>query len=290
MTGKYLIALAAASLPLPAFASEEDEGNSWRAGISGGVTLVGEDDNQAYVSASVTRDIGDGYIQLSATKVDAGDVQGLINAVPASSEQLGLSAGIGLGDFSLDGDVTFGRRKFDRERLGNDGNPVIVNSDGRIFGVGAALTYDLPLGENGFLSPSLAVDYNSIDIARAATLPSGRQVAVEEREEGVAGTLSLTYMHLFGEEGAHSAGPFAAFVASSNSTAFAPGNAATGERMAQLVALRNVPGEGDVWGEFGGFASFALGGPLRLNLTASQSVGFVGPEATSLGAGLSFSF
>ena len=289
MKKNILYAMLLCGFSAPALAEEEDD-NNWRVGISGGATLAAQNDDQAYVSASITRDIGDGYIELSATKVDAGNVQGLINAVPASTEQLSLSAGIGLGDVSLDGDVTIGRRKFDRERIGSDGNPVIINSDGKIFGVGGSITYDIAIGESGFLSPSLSADYNSVDIGRAATLPSGRQVAVEEREEGVAGTFGLDYTYLFGEDLEHSFGPFAAIVASTNSTAFAPGNTIVGQRMAQLTAIRNQPGQGDVWAEFGGSASFALAGPLRLNLSASQSVGFTGPEATSLGAGLSFSF
>ncbi|MEE9434565.1 MAG: hypothetical protein V3V15_10045 [Sphingorhabdus sp.] len=290
MTRKFVLALLLSGVSSPVLAAQGENDSHWRVGISGGTTLVGQGDDQAYVSASVTREIGDGYIQLSATKVDAGDVQGFINAVPASTEQLSLSAGIGLGAVSLDGDVTIGRRKFDSELIGNDGNPVIVDSDGRIFGIGAAITYDLPVGDNGFLSPSLSIDYNSVDIGRVATLVSGRQATIEEREEGVGVSLGVSYVHLFGEDGAHSFGPFAALVASSNSTAFAPGNTIGGQRMARVVAFRNVPGEGDVWGEFGASASFGLGGSLRLSLNASQSLGFDGPESTSLGAGVSFSF
>jgi len=113
-------------------------------------------------------------------------------------------------------------------------------------------------------------------------------LTVEEREDGFSGSLAFSYVHLFGESAAHSAGPYIAMVASSNSTVFSPGTG--GERVAQLAAIRNAPGEGDVWIEVGGSASFRLSENLRLNLSAIQTLGFVGPEATSLNAGLSLSF
>lgn len=290
MLKKIGLLLALNAIAAPALAAEEKNEHHWLVSISGGATLVGDVDDQTYASASITRNIGNGYVQLSGTLVDAGDAQGLIFAVPASSQQLRVSGGIGLGDVSLDGYVSAGRRIFDDELIGNDGNPIIVNSDGNIFGIGGSATYDLAIGESGFLSPSIEIDFNSVDIGRAVTLSSGRQATVEEKEKGVSGTLSLTYTHLFGEDAGHSFGPYAALVISSNSTALSPGSNSGSARMAQFVATRNQPGEGDTWAEFGASASFALGDRLRLSLFATQSAGFVGPEATSLGAGISLGF
>jgi hypothetical protein len=290
MQKKIAILMAMNMFTVPALASENESESQWRVGISGGATLVGDVDDQTYASASITRNIGEGYVQLSGTLVDAGDAQGLIFAVPASSQQLRLSGGVGLDEVGLDAYISIGRRKFDDELIGNDGNRVIVNSNGNIFGIGAAATYDLAVGENGFLSPSIAVDFNSVDIGRVAVLPSGRQAAVEEKEGGISGTLSLTYTHLFGEEADHGVSPYVALVASSNSTAFSPGGNIGGARMTQLVAVRNQPGQGDVWTEFGASASFAMTDQLRLSLFATQSIGFVGPEVTSLGGGISLSF
>ncbi|MGB5723566.1 MAG: autotransporter outer membrane beta-barrel domain-containing protein [Parasphingorhabdus sp.] len=287
---KVGILLALSTIATPALAAEEENEQHWRVGFSGGATLVGGVDDQTYASASITRNIGNGYVQLSTTGVDAGDAQGLIFAVPASSQQLRLSGGTGWGDISLDGYVSAGRRKFDDELLGTDGSPIIVNSDGNTFGIGGSATYDLAIGESGFLSPSIEVDFNSVDIGRAVTLPSGSQATVEEKEKGVSGTISLTYTHLFGKDAKHSFGPHAALVVSSNSTAFSPGSNSGSARMAQFVATRNQPGEGDAWAEFGVSASFGLGKNLRLSLFASQSAGFIGPEATSVGAGLSLGF
>ncbi len=99
-----------------------------------------------------------------------------------------------------------------------------------------------------------------------------------------------TYTHLFGQDARHSFAPNIAFVASSNSTAFSPGSNAGSTRMAQFVAVRNQPGQGDVWAEFGASASFGIGDTLRLNLFATQSAGFTGPEATSAGGGISIAF
>ncbi|MFK7840839.1 MAG: hypothetical protein AB8B54_01120 [Sphingorhabdus sp.] len=290
MKKKVAIFWALHAIATPALASESDSESQWRVGFSGGATLAGDVDDQTYASASITRNIDDGYVQLSATLVDAGDAQGLIFAVPASSQQLRLSGGIGLDEVSLDAYISIGRRKFDDELIGDDGNAIIVNSNGNIFGIGGSATYDLAVGEHGFLSPSIAVDFNSVDIGRAAMLASGRLATVEEKEEGVSGALSLTYTHLFGHDANHGISPHVALVASSNSTAFSPGSNAGGSRMAQLVAIRNQPGQGDVWAEFGASASFAVTDQLRLSLFATQSIGFLGPEATSLGGGISLAF
>ncbi len=182
MIKKIAILWALGAITTSALASEKETESKWSIGISSGATLVGNVDDQTYASMSITREIGDGYVQLSGTLVDAGETQGLIFAVPASSLHLRLSGGIGLNDVSLNGYFTAGRRKFDDELIGNDGNPIIVNSNGNVFGVGGSATYDLAVGESGFLSPSIAVDFNSVDIGRAAALPSGRQGPLKKKK------------------------------------------------------------------------------------------------------------
>ncbi|MEP6011218.1 MAG: hypothetical protein ABJ237_07930, partial [Parasphingorhabdus sp.] len=96
MKKKVAIFWALHAIATPALASESDSESQWRVGLSGGATLAGDVDDQTYASAFITRNIDDGYVQLSATLVDAGNAQGLIFAVPASSQQLRLSGGIGL--------------------------------------------------------------------------------------------------------------------------------------------------------------------------------------------------
>lgn len=275
------------ALSTPAYAAEEAQDNQWEIGTSGGTTLIGDSDDQSYIAGSVTREIGDGYIGIAASFTDPSATQGLLLTVPARTEQITLFGGIGLNTVSVDGRISLGRRKFKTESLGSEDNPVLVDSSGRIFGAGLTLTYDIPVGENDFFSPSVSADYDSVDIGRLAMTPSGRLLTIEEREDGVSGSLAFSYVHLFGEAAAHSAGPYVAVVASS-STVFSPGTG--GERMAQLAAIRNAPGQGDVWMEFGGSASFGLSDNLRLSLSTTQTLGFIGPEATSLSAGLNISF
>ncbi len=287
MRNLYL-ALLACAVSTPAYAAEDAQDKRWEIGVSGGTTLIGDGDDQFYIAGSITREIGDAYIGISASFTDPSETQGLLRAVPARTQQITVIGGIGLNAVSIDGRISLGRRKFDTESLGSDGNVVLVDSSGEIFGAGLSLTYDIPVGENGFFSPSISADYDSVDIGRLATTPGGRLLTVEEREDGVSGALAFSYVHLFGKAAAHSAGPYVAVVASSNSTVFSPGIG--GERMAQLAAIRNAPGQGDIWMEVGGSASFGLSDNLRLSLSATQTLGFIGPEATSLGAGLSISF
>ncbi len=272
----------------PAYAAEEAQDNQWEIGISGGTTMIGDSDDQSYIAGSVTREIGDAYIGIAASFTDPSATQGLLRTVPARTRQITVFGGIGLNAISIDGRIALGRRKFDTENLGSEDTPVVVDSSGQIFGTGLTLTYDIPVGDNGFFSPSVSADYDSVDIGRLATAPNGRLFSFEEREDGFSGSLAFSYVHLFGDSAAHSAGPYVAIVASSNSTVFSTGT--VGERMTQLAAIRDTSGQGDVWMEVGGSASFGLSDNLRLSLSATQTLGFVGPEATSLSAGLSISF
>jgi outer membrane autotransporter protein len=101
------------------------------------------------------------------------------------------------------------------------------------------------------------------------------------KEDGVTGSVGASLQKLSGE---HGFGVNAAFVATSNSSAARSGTAT------RIVAARNTPGQSDEWAEVGASASFALAEKWRLNLNANRTLGFAGPEATSLTAGLSFRF
>lgn len=290
---QLLVFAASMACATPLAAQETDNTESatpernWRLSVSGGVTAIAEDDDQTHVGVSLTRQFGSSYVQLGVSHVDAGLALGVLNPVPAKVLQGTLAAGTSFDAFSLDGYVTLGDRNFEKELVGPGGQRATIEAGGTSFGAGLSLTYDIPVGENGFLSPYVGVDYHAVDIARQVTVAGGNQMAITERREGWSGSFGLAYAHMFGEGGRHSISPYAAWVVSSDNTAFAPGPGGIG--LAQTMAVRGG-GVEDQWGDLGLSASFALSDTLRLRLSAAQTVGFEGPESTSFAAGLSIAF
>lgn len=285
---QLLVIAAFAACSNPALAEEaETPEHNWRFGVSGGVTAVAEDDDQTHIGLSLTRQFGASYVQIGVTHVDAGLALGVVNPVPAKVLQGTLAAGTSFDAFSFDGYVTLGDRNFEKELVGPSGQRATVEAGGTSFGAGVALTYDIPVGDNGFLSPYVGLDYHAVDIARVVTAGGGNQMAITERREGWSGSFGLAYAHMFGEGGRHSISPYAAWTVSSDNTAFAPGPGAIG--LAQTMAVRGG-GVKDQWCDLGLSASIALSDRLRLRASAAQTLGFEGPESTSLSAGLSIAF
>lgn len=274
------VMLASAAIMAPASAYAED---GWRLGISGGTTLYSGDEDPQFASIALARDFDQGYIEIGVSILRGGVTQGLLNAVPVDSEAVTISGGRSFGDISLDGYVSLGQRRFKPEML--PGGRVTINSDGSSFAVGGALTYEAALSDTVILSPFVAIDYDKVDIGRAVRLPGGDVRTVKSQEDGVTGSLGASLQKLFGD---HSIGVNGAFVATSNSSASRSGTGT--DTISRIVAARNVPGQSDEWAELGASASFAIAEKWRSNLNANRTLGFAGPEATSLTAGLSFRF
>jgi Autotransporter beta-domain len=284
----WMIGLCAATSLIPLVQAHAEDDKDWRASLNAGATLYSQDEDPQFASLSLAREFEKGFIQLSVSAVRGGVTQGVLNAVPVNSETVSLSGGRSFGDLSVDGYLSLGQRRFDTEVFERLGRRVTINSDGSSFAVGAGLSYDVMLGESVIASPFLAVDYDRIDVGRAVTLPGGEVTTVKSREDGVTGSAGVALQTLFGPDAQHSFGVNAAFVATSNSSATRSGTGSG--TISRIVAARNVPGQSDEWAEVGASASFALSQDISLNLNANRTLGFAGPEATSLIAGLSFRF
>lgn len=276
-------------MPGAAQAQEEEAERPWTVAVSGGATVFAGEGDQPFVEISVSRELGSSWIQLSAAQVESGGDAVSAGFVPATTRQVALAGGTAFGAVSLDAYAALGDRRFDSQEFARrDGRSVRVDSDGSSFGIGASATYDIAVGASAFVSPSLALDYAELDVARVATLPGGELFTIKEQEDGVTATASLAYQHLFGADYAHNVGGYAGLVHSSNNAVYNPGNSP--EALASLFAFRATPGVTDSWAEVGASGSFGLSPALRLNLVAIRTLGFAGPEATSFAAGISRSF
>lgn len=267
----------------------EDAERNWTISATGGISLTGDGgEDQAFGGVSVTRELDESWVQLSFDAVDAGNTFGFLNVVPASTRTLTLSAGTSFGEVGIDTQISKGWRDFDNEAINLRNSQILIEGDGDSFGFGASLTYDAVIGERDFLSPYISGSYDRLDVQRVIIRPNGDPLSVEETEDGFTGTLGLSWQRLFGSEFQHNAGLFVAGVASSNTAAAVTRD--TPLAFTQLVASRDGIGQSDTWLEVGGSASLGLSPAVRFNLSGVRTLGFAGPEATSLAAGLSFSF
>jgi len=288
---KSVIAAIVAGLAItqPAFANTEPAEVAWSASISGGTAALDHNGDQPFVSVSLTRAFTNGYVRLSGTKIMSRNGQGLVGVVPSTTSQIALAGGTSFGALSLDGYASFGWRKFGAEAFRRrNGQTIEISSNGKTNAVGGSLTYDVPLGEHAFLSPFISLDYSRVDTARAIALPLRGLVTQKEKQSGVTFTAGGSVQHLFGTADRHSIGLYAAFVTSSNTTAY---NRGTSPIIAsRLLGALDVPGTKDSWAEYGATASFAVAKPFRIDLSIVRTAGFGAAESTSGSAGLRLSF
>lgn len=268
--------------------NEKTAETSWTIGISGGVTSIDGNSDQQFGSVSLSRDFGDSYAGISLTHVDSGNVAGLINAVPASTTEMGLNAGTSFDALSFDVYLSVGRRNFDIESIERNGLMASISSSGNAFGIGGSMNYDIPLSTSLFLTPSVGIDYNELDTARIVQGPTGQQVAIENNENGVTGTFGFAAQKIFGDSASHVGAVLANFVTTSNTTSFNPGTSQSA--VLRALATRDQPGQKDSWVEVGGALSLTIAPQLRLDISALQTIGFLNTDATSVSLGLRYSF
>ncbi len=281
-------AVIAAAAPAAAQDAPATDKRDWSITATGGSTIFAGTGDQPFASVGVTRNFGDSYVRLTGTYVDGGSDDGApLSTIPASTRQLTLGAGTYVGALGVDGYVSLGDRRFDRRAFTTrTGQTIALDSNGASFGAGLSLTYEIPLGDSAVLAPFVAGDYSRISIARALALPGGTSMGEESREDGITGSLGASALWLFGPDQRHSVGLYAAALTSSNNSAYNGTNATR----ATALGIGDQPGVSDEWIEYGATAAFGLSAAVDLQLAVVRTAGFLGPEATSVTAGVGFSF
>jgi hypothetical protein len=272
----------------PEAASPNDDAEKWRAALNGGVTSYDGSEDPHFGSFSLAREFDNGFVELSVSAIRDGATQGVVDTLAVSSESVTLSGGYDVGSLAFDGYILIGQRRFETETIAGPNHAIAIGTDGSNYAAGMGARYDHFLADDIVISPFATIDYDRIDVARAVSLPGGRTETAKSKEDGFTGSGGFSVQGLFGPESQHIAGLTAAFSATSNSSATRSGIYFGGA--GRVVAARNRPGQSDEWGELGANTSFAVADRLRLNIAANRTIGFDGPEATSLTAGLSFRF
>ncbi len=280
------ILIACTLFATPALA---EEGKDWTISLSGGINGIEGQPDQHIASLSVSRAFGDSYVRGSVTRIEGGDFGGLTGALPAKTTQFTLAGGMSFDALSIDVYALAGSRSFDAESFrARNGIMLTLDTSGNVYGAGATVTYDVPVGTSWFLSPFASIDYNRIDTARVIDPPGLPPIVREQREDGVTGVGGATLSRMFGPESVSSVGGYAAFVTTSNTAAVnRAGSASTGS---QLLSVFDAAGGNDSWFEYGATASFALSKRMRLDASVVRTAGLTADESTSGTLGLRFNF
>lgn len=260
----------------------------WSFSIDGGTSTGGGQGDQPFIAIGLTRHIGNGYVGLGASQIEADTSGRLGTLLPATTRQLKLSGGIATGPWSFDIYGAIGDRRFDATLFTRAAGTATLNQSGQTAGAGGSVTYDMPVGRGWFLSPSVSVDYSHVETERVLTGPGGRMTTQRQPEDGVTGTAGMALQRIFGHHGQHALALTAAFVTTSNDAAVNR-SIATGTAARALGILQGAGGA-DSWGEFGAMASFGLTRRLVFNLSASRTAGIAQGDSTSVSGGFKLRF
>jgi hypothetical protein len=275
----------------PALAQEADaaagEGPAtpWSLSLSGGASIPDSGKGDTYQSASITRGIGAGYVSLSGMRSVAQGT-GRLASPGSTAQRLTLGGGIAFGQVSLDAYGTIGRRTFKPFRLPL--RRISISGTGHEWSVGGSITWTLLASEHLSLSPYVSGDTGTVETARVINGFAG-PLSVREKQKGTSGSAGVNLSRSFGPDGVHAFGANLAYATSSNASA----SSASGfgpRGMRRLRPLGQGSSGGDSWLEYGVSGAFQLGQAVGIDVSADRTAGVLGPESTSVSAGLRYSF
>lgn len=279
MSPRHLIWLLAAC---PTAASAAD----WSLSLSGGSATIAGRGGQPFVSASLYRYIGAGYVRAGVTWFDGEGDPGLAEPLPAETSQITLGGGYQAGRALIDAYATLGRRDFaPPSPARTNGRAVQGERDGSLVTFGGSVTWDAPAGEDWSIAPFVSITYSELDTARAILPQTGDPVIVTNPEHGLTGTAGLFAERIWP---GGSLGVYLAGAATSN-------RASVNRQGSGLLAGRSVTttpseNEGDAWFEYGLSGSIRISADISVDAALVRTAGFDRGETTSVSTGLRFQF
>jgi hypothetical protein len=266
----------------PAGASAAD----WSLSISGGIASVAEEGEQPFVSASLYRYFGAGFVRTGIAWFDGEGDPDVAEPLPARTRQITVGGGYQTGRVLLDAYATLGRRDFTPPLPARtNGRIVRDETDGSLFTLGGSVTWDVPAGENWSIAPFASLSYSALDTARTLVPQAGDPSIAESREKGLTGIAGVSAERIWR---GGSAGVYLAAAATSNRASInRQGSGLLASRTPQLTPAED---EGDSWFEYGLSGSIRLSPGLSLDAALVRTAGFSRGETTSASTGLRIQF
>ena len=266
----------------PAGASAAD----WSLSLSGGIATVAGEGGQPFVSLSLYRYFGAGFVRAGIAWFDGEGEPGLAEPLPAQTRQISVGGGYQVGRVLLDGYATLGSRDFTAPAPARTGGRAVRGeTDGSLLTLGASLTWDAPAGDDWSVAPFASLSYSRVDTARTSAPAAGDPVIEEMRETGVTGIAGVSAERVWR---GGSLGVYLAGAATSNRAAVnRQGSGLPASRTPQLIPAED---EGDAWFEYGLSGSLQLSADVSLDALLVRTAGFGPGETTSASAGVRLRF
>ena len=279
MSPRHLIWLLAAC---PTAASAAD----WSLSVSGGSATIAGSGGQPFVSASLYRYIGAGFVRAGVTWFDGEGDPGLSEPLPAETRQITVGGGYQAGRTLIDAYATLGRRDFTPPSPARtNGRAVRDESDGSLLTLGGSVTWDAPAGEDWSIAPFVSMTYSELDTARAIVPQTGDPVIIKRAEHGVTGIVGLSAERIWSKG---SLGLYLAGAATSNRASI--NRQGSGLLAGRAVTVTPAENEGDAWFEYGLSGSIRISADISLDAALVRTAGFNRGETTSVSTGLRFQF
>lgn len=279
MSLRHLVWLFALS---PAGASAHD----WSVSVSGGVATLAGEGGQPFLSASLYRYFGAGYVRAGAAWFDGHGDPGVAEPLPARTRQITFGGGYQAGRVLFDAYATLGDRDFVPPSPSRTGGRVVRDdSDGSLLTLGGSVTWDAPAGDKWSLAPFASLTYTALDSARTVVPLVGDPVIEEQRQDGLTGIAGLSAERVWR---GGSLGVYLAAAATSNRASInRQGSGLLAGRTPQLTPAED---RGDAWFEYGLSGSVRLAPTVSLDAALVRTAGFAGGETTSASTGLRIQF
>lgn len=266
----------------PAGASAAD----WSLSLSGGVATIAGQGGQPFVSASLYRYLGAGYVRAGVAWFDGKGDPDVAEPLPARTRQISVGGGYQAGRVLIDAYATLGRRDFAPPAPARtNGRIVRDETEGSLLTFGGSATWDAPAGENWSIAPFASLSYSALDTARTLVPQAGDPVIAERKEDGLTGIAGVSAERLWR---GGSLGVYLAAAATSNRGSInRQGSGLLAARTPQLIAAED---NGDSWFEYGLSGSIRLSAGLSLDAALIRTAGFDRGETISASTGLRIQF
>jgi autotransporter-like protein len=258
----------------------------WSVSLSGGTATVAGADAQPFVSLSLNRYFGAGYVRGGIAWFDGEGDPDVAEPLPARTRQITIGGGYQAGRVLLDAYATLGRRDFrPPDPARTNGRIVRDETDGSLFTLGGSVTWDAPAGESWSIAPFLSLSYSAVDTARTLVPQTGDPVIVESGESGltVIGGVSAERIWRGGSLGVY----LAAAATSNRASINRQGSGLAASRTPQLIPAGD---DGDAWVEYGVSGAIQLSPDLSVDMLAVRTAGFEMGETVSASAGVRIQF
>lgn len=255
----------------------------WIMTSGGNLSVIDGGGSQPAANLSLTHLMGKTSVGLSGTlTASAGSAP--VGVTPDHIRTVTLSVGHSFGRGTLIAHVSEGQGFF-RHGIVNisPSQPAVVDSKAHGIGVGLLASIDFKLAKNLVFTPSVEADYSKTLLKRIPLDQETFPGEVENKSDGITLAGGGALLRHFGKSRQHALMVMASVIRMTNSSDFI-------HRTGRVDTTVMKDGSADTFVDYGANISLSLSRNVSVNVNATRSTGYNGPESMVAGAGMQFAF